>query len=141
MSNDEMVYSRSGGMTQHELAKIRRRLGGGSTPNASGARQQEAPAILAGSEPSRELVKPKLTPEEEKIAEANRLARAAQPDPVNGILDPLDIEDDDEADLEAAKASTGEPLIPLDPPPSAELDTLDPLNNEPEADKPDALLE
>lgn len=91
-ANDEMVYNRPGGMTEHERAKIRRRLGGGSVPNASGARG-EAPAILAGSEPSRELVKPKLTPEEEAIAAANRAARAPvdlPPDPVNGVVDPLD---------------------------------------------------
>lgn len=86
--NDDMVYSRPGGMTEHERAKIRRRLGGGTVPNASGARA-EAPAILAGSEPSRELIPPKLTPEEEAIAEANRQARAAV-DPVNGDVDPLD---------------------------------------------------
>lgn len=91
-ANDEMVYNRPGGMTEHERAKIRRRLGGGSVPNASGARG-EAPAILAGSEPSRELVKPKLTPEEEAVAAANRAARAPvdlPPDPVNGVVDPLD---------------------------------------------------
>ncbi len=90
--NDGMTYSRPGGMTEHEKAKIRRRLGGGQLPNASGARG-EAPAILAGSTPSRELVQPKLTPEEEAIAEANRLARAkieAGADPVNGAVDPLD---------------------------------------------------
>lgn len=107
MSNDEMVYSRPGGMTAHEMDKIRRRLGGGTVPNASGARQ-EAPAILAGSEPSRELVPPKLTPEEEAIAEANRKMRAAQADPVNGIVDPLDAVH--EAAVEEAPPSTQPPL-------------------------------
>jgi hypothetical protein len=82
-------------MTPHELDKTRRRLAGGTIPNASGATQQEreAPAILAGSEPSRELVPPKLTPEEEAIAAANRAARAkleAGEDPVNGEVDPMD---------------------------------------------------
>lgn len=86
-------------MTPHEMEKVRRRLGGGApTPNASGARAQEAPAILAGSEPSRELTPPVPTPEEiAATAEHNRntrvnpgvAARAAAdalpPDPVNGV--------------------------------------------------------
>lgn len=97
------TYSRPGGMSQLERAKTLRRLGGATVPNASGARA-EAPAILASSEPSRELIPPVLTPEEIKVvAEANRKARAleadiangkAQPglsaDPVNGQVDPLD---------------------------------------------------
>jgi hypothetical protein len=108
--NDGMVYSRPGGMAPSEQAKIRRRLGGGTTPNASGARQ-EAPAILAGSEPSRELQQPKLTPEEEAIAAANREARdkiEAGADPVNGEVDPLDVPDLEEV---RRMASAGEPLI------------------------------
>jgi hypothetical protein len=66
-------------MSPQELEKTRRRLGGGTTPNASGARQQEAPAILAGSEPSRELTSPALTPEEiAATAQANKAARGVQ---------------------------------------------------------------
>lgn len=129
----EHTYSRPGGMTPHELEKIRRRLGGKTTPNASGARQ-EAPAILAGSEPSRELKAPEPTPEEiEAIAQANRKARELEkqilagkpqpglaPDPVNGEVDPLDkVHEavlDDETDMEALRrmASAGGPLIPAD---------------------------
>ena len=72
-----MKHSRPGGMSESELEKTRRRLGGGTTPNASGARQ-EAPAILAGSEPSRELTPPVLTPEEiAAAAEHNRKNREA----------------------------------------------------------------
>jgi hypothetical protein len=117
VANPEMKYSRPGGMPPNEQDKIRRRLGGGvPTPNASGATQQEAPAILAGSEPSRELRPPVLTPEEiEATAKANREARAAQmeahhkaraaqplqADPINGEVDPLDAgPGDDEGDEE-----------------------------------------
>lgn len=83
------TYSRPGGMSQLERAKTLRRLGGATVPNASGARA-EAPAILASSEPSRELIPPVLTPGEiEAVAEANRKARSL-PDPVNGQVDPLD---------------------------------------------------
>lgn len=112
-ANPEMVYSRPGGMTEHEKAKIRRNMSGGRAPNASGARQQEAPAILAGSEPSRDLVPPKLTPEEEAIAEANRQARDAasspqgQLDPVNGEVDPMDAVHETAASVEPI--ADGEP--------------------------------
>jgi hypothetical protein len=100
------TYSRPGGITPREMDKIRRRLGGGTVPNASGARQ-EAPAILAGSEPSRELVPPVLTPEEiEATAEANRQARAAA-DPVNGDVDPLD--------------AVHEAAVSTEPPPKTDL--------------------
>ena len=88
-----MKYSRPGGMSHNERQATVKRLGGARLPNASGA-TQEAPAILAGSEPSKELKQPELTPEEiAATAEANRQARAAQaaqPDPVNGAVDPLD---------------------------------------------------
>lgn len=111
-ANDEMVYSRPGGMTEHEAAKIRRRLAGGMVPNASGARQ-EAPAILAGSEPSRELKAPELTAEEiAATAEANRQVAQAAADPVNGEVDPLD------AVHEAAVGGI------IDPPPNANTDSL-----------------
>lgn len=76
-----MKYSRPGGMSQNERLATIKRLGGGVTPNASGARAEEAPAILAGSEPSRELQQPKLTLEEEAIAAANRQSR-------NGLTQP-----------------------------------------------------
>lgn len=110
-----MIHHRPGGMSQIDRAKTLRRLGGGTLPNASGARQ-EAPAILAGSEPSRELVKPVPTPEEiAAVAEANRKARAEAdvkatgPDPVNGIVDPLD------AIHEEADAGSLEPVAQDEP--------------------------
>lgn len=99
-----MIHHRPGGMSPQERAKTLRRLGGGVTPNASGA-TQEAPAILASSEPSRELIPPIPTPEEiAAVAEANRKAKADAgttlreadtqnaPDPVNGEVDPMDAE-------------------------------------------------
>jgi len=79
MSDDGMRYSRPGGMSQHERAKTLARLGGGKQPNASGA-TQEAPPILASSEPSRDLSPTPKTPEEvaaeiEAVAAHNRANR------------------------------------------------------------------
>jgi hypothetical protein len=104
------TYSRPGGMTPHELDKIRRRLGGQKNENASGA-TQEAPPILAGSTPSSELKGQgmELSPEVLAAAEHNRhnreLQRAAEAaagaqappetpaeDPVNGE-DPAPVTD------------------------------------------------
>lgn len=111
-----------------ERTKTLRRLGGGTTPNASGARQ-EAPAILAGSEPSRELVKPVPTLEEiAAVAEANRKARALEADITNGKTQPgLNVQD----------------------PVNGEVDPLDAIHEEADAgslepvaqDEPDSLLE
>lgn len=62
-----MKYSRPG-PTQPETEKIRDRMGGGRSPNA---------ATLPGSEPSAPVIGSGLTNEQQAIADANRLARAA----------------------------------------------------------------
>lgn len=127
-----MKYSRPGGMSQNERLATIKRLGGGVTPNASGARAEEAPAILAGSEPSRELQQPKLTLEEEAIAEANRQSR-------NGLTQPkFTLE-------QAAATAAAERQARVNPAVAAKLaaDALppDPVNGEEDSQDEDAIHE
>lgn len=141
-----MKYSRPG-PTQHDLTKIRDRVGGTRGPNI-------ATQPLPGSAPSRELVNAKaLTPEQEAVAAANRKNRinrqarklkgaiagaavanslavaqkavaAATPWPVAQKADPP------QGDLKEVRrmASAGEPLIDIDkqrdPPAAGATDKL-----------------
>lgn len=104
-----MKYSRAGGMPAREAEKIRDRLAGNiaGRANASGAVQQEAHSVFPSSEPSPELKGEgmELSPEVLAAAEHNRKNREAvrqleaetdaveaqQEDPINGIIDPLDL--------------------------------------------------
>jgi hypothetical protein len=107
-----MKYSRPGGMPPSEQEKIRRRLGGHKNENASGA-TQEAPEILAGSEPSSELKGEgmELSPEVLAAAEHNRRNREAVRQ-LEAETDKVEAEAAAEAAVQAEDPVNGEEPLP-----------------------------
>jgi cell division protein FtsN len=79
-----MKYSTPQGMSTQERARTLRRLGGGTIPNASGATSAlpspliDREAVPAPLEPTEPLTTPALTPEQQAVADANRVARQHQ---------------------------------------------------------------